>query len=323
MQGKDMSKTSANAEIKAGIDVSKAWLDVYLHPIGEAFRVSNDADGVHDLTRLLTRRRVASIVMEATGKWHRPVHRRLHQAGLAVAVVNPYRSRTFAAAMGRLAKTDAIDAKTLAAFAATLNPQATPPSPKLLSELQELMGAAAAAKAERTALRNRLHTIESPFLRRQTERLLAALGGHIERLETEIARRIKADDRLARRYAILTSIPGVGPVTAATLIAALAELGGLNAKQAAALAGLAPMNRDSGVLRGQRHIAGGRASVRACLYMAAISAARANPDLKRFYQRLREAGKKPKLALIAVARKLVILANTLIAENRPWTPCHP
>ena len=184
--------------------------------------------------------------------------------------------------------------------------------------LQELVHARNAATAERTALANRLAASQATFLRKELRGRLKSLEGHIERLETEIAARIAADPALARRYEILLSIPGVGPGVAANLLADLAELGSLDRHAIATLAGVAPFADDSGDTVGQRHIKGGRASPRRALYWAALSASRHNPDLSAFYKRLVECGKKPKLALTAVMRKLVILANTLLKENRLW-----
>jgi transposase len=323
MQGKEVTKTSVEGQGTAGIDVCKDWLDAHIHPAGVALRVANDKSGIRTLKAKFAKYGVELTVMEATGKWHRAAHRSLHQAGFSVAVVNPYRSREFAGALGQLAKTDKIDARTLALYGAALKPDATLPSPTALAELSELVVARSAAKEERTALSNRQGAAESKFLIKELKRRGEEIDDHIKNLDTEIDARIKADKDLARRYEILISIPGVGPVTASLLIAALSELGSLNAKQISSLAGLAPMNWDSGTMRGQRHIAGGRAHVRKALYMAAVAAARFNPALKIVYERLRNAGKKPKLALIAIARKLVILANTLIAEDRLWTENAP
>ena len=180
-----------------------------------------------------------------------------------------------------------------------------------------------AATAEATALGNRLGATQSGFLKSELRRRLASLRTHIARLEAEIDRQLQVDPILANRRAILMSIPGIGPITAVTLVSGLAELGACSDKAATLLAGLAPIARDSGESRGQRHIRGGRAPVRHALYMAALAAARYNPDLKAFYTRLRAAGKPAKLALVAVMRKLVVLANTLVTQNRMWTPIQP
>jgi transposase len=322
MQGQSLLEARSAHPVYVGIDVCKDHLDVYLHPLAQRGRVTNDRDGIRHLRRRLAGHDVALIVMEATGKYHRLAHRSLSQSGLAVAVVNPLRSRLFAEANGTLAKTDRVDAKMLAILGQALGPQARPPAPEAIEVLQELVHACNAATAERTALANRLAASQAAFLRKELRGRLKSLEGHIERLETEIAARIAADPALARRYEILLSIPGVGPGVAANLLADLAELGSLNRHAIASLAGVAPFADDSGDAVGQRHIMGGRASPRRALYWAALSASRHNPDLRAFYKRLRDSGKKPKLALTAVMRKLVILANTLLKENRLWAEHH-
>lgn len=318
MQGKSLLEARSAQPVYVGIDVCKAHLDVYLHPLTDRWRVVNDRDGIRQLKRRLAGNDVILVVMEATATYHRLAHRSLSQSGLAVAVVNPLRSRLFAEANGTLAKTDRVDAKVLAMFGQALSPQARPPAPEAIELLQELVHARNAATAERTALTNRLAASQAAFLRKELRGRLRSLEGHIERLETEMAARIAADPALARRYEILLSIPGVGSGVAANLLIDLAELGSLNRHAIASLAGVAPFADDSGEATGQRHIRGGRAGPRRALYWAALSAARHNPDLSAFYQRLRERGKKPKLALTAVMRKLAILANTLLKENRLW-----
>jgi transposase len=323
MQGKVMLEPSAEAPVYVGIDVCKDWLDIHLHPVGRALRLANSRDGLKALTRALRPYPVALVVMEATGKYHRAAHRMLHAIGLAVTVINPLRARLFAEAAGALAKTDAIDARLLAILGEGLAPQVTPPSDEALEALRELVRARAAARAETTAVVNRRHASQTAFLRAELARGAKNLGRHVARLEAEIARRIKVDPGLARRHAILLSIPGVGPVTAATLLADLAELGSCSGKAASLLAGLAPIARDSGQKTGERRIRAGRAGPRKALYMAALTAARHDPDLSAFYKRLRDAGKKPKVALVAVMRKLVVLANTLITEDRLWQPKRP
>jgi transposase len=322
MQGKVMLEAKAETVVYVGIDVSKASLDVYLQPIGRAFRVENSTEGLKSLRRDLAGLTVALIVIEATGKLHWLAHRILGGAGLPVAVINPYRSRKFADCLGQLAKTDQIDARLLALYGEMIHPQATPVPAKTLAELQELIRARQAATAEETALANRLSATESRIIRRLIKRQHRLLESIIAGLEQAIAAPIAGDPQLKRRYAILTSIKGVGPVTAAALLGGLSELGQLTGKKIAMLAGLAPVNCDSGERRGQRHIKGGRAHVRSVLYMAAVTAARCNPHLKAFYDHLRAAGKPPKLALTAVMRKLIILANTLIREDRQWKPNH-
>jgi transposase len=322
MQGKVTSEARAEIAVYVGIDVCKAWLDVYLHPIGRTLRVANSQEGCKRLALDLASSSVALIVMEATGKLHWFAHRALSQAGFTVAVVNPYRSRKLADALGQLAKTDAIDARLLAVYGATLEPKATPVPAKILAELQELVLARQAAKAAETALKNQYAAAGSAVLKRLLKAQLEAQARLLEALKNAIAALLAKDAGLHRRYELLTSIKGIGPIVAVTLVACLSELGVLAGAQLAALAGVAPINCDSGERRGQRHIKGGRAHVRSALYMAAVSAIRCNPDLKAFNARLRAAGKAPKVALTAVMRKLVLLANTLIREDRHWMPKH-
>lgn len=323
MQGKELSEQTADEPVYIGIDVSKAWLDVHIHPAGRSFRLANAKAGHKALARRLGVHDVALIVMEATGKWHRAAHRALAANGYPVSVVNPYRSRKLADAFGQLAKTDRIDARMLALFAERIRPRVTPPSPQFLCELRELVLARRSATRERTALKNRLGVTGSRLVARQLRARLRMIEREIKALEGESAVIVAADPGLARGFAILSSIPGIGPVAAATLLAELHELGKCSRQQIAALAGVAPMNRDSGTMRGRRAIKGGRQQVRNALYMAALAASRYNPDLKCFYRRLIAEGKKPKLALTAVMRKLVIIANTLIKEDRHWKPSKP
>lgn len=322
MQGKDMFETSTATPVYAGIDVCKDRLDVHVHPTGKVMRVSNDRAGAVRLGRALRELGVAGVVMEATGKYHRLAQRILHDAGLSVAVVNPLRARLFAEAIGVLGKTDALDARMLAMMGAVLEPAPTPPPPQALEDLRELVNARHAAMAERTALSNRLASSATAFLRAELRRRIAACSRHVARLDTEIERRIAMHPQMARRFAILLSIPGIGPVTAFALLTGLAELGACTARQAALLAGLAPIANDSGARNGPRSIRGGRMQVRNSVYMAALAASRHNPDLAVFARRLRQAGKKPKVILIAVTRKLVVLANALLTQDRFWTPDH-
>lgn len=317
MQAKDMSE-QATPPVYVGIDVCKERLDLHLHPLGLRMAVANDAGGWRRLKRALAGHQVVRVVMEATSRYHRAAHRSLHAAGIPVAIVNPLRARLFAEALGTLAKTDAVDARILALMAERLAPVTTPPARALVEAVQELDHARSVAIAERVALDNRHAITGNAFLRTELARRLRALDTHIDRIDAALVEAIAADPILANRHAILCSIPGIGTVTATALIANLDEIGTLSGKQAAALAGLAPVARDSGTTQGHRRIRGGRPPLRRALYMAALSAARFNPALRDLRQRLREKGKPNKLVLVAVARKLLVLANTLVAQNRPW-----
>lgn len=323
MQGKESSEQETADKSYVGIDVSQSWLDIHVLPLGMAFRVANTSEGHRLLKRRLKAYDVNLVALEATGKWHRQVHRSLYSSGYRTAVVNPLRARLFAKAIGLLAKTDQLDARMLAMFAMNLTPAARPPAPEHLQAIRELVQARSSAVAEQTALSNQRVGAETAFLCCQLDERLARIAKDIKDLDAEILRSIKEDDALARRYSILFSIPGFGAVTAATLLVCLAELGSCDHKQIALLAGLAPLADQSGQRDGRRTTCGGRSAVRRVLYLAALSAARFNRDMKAFYNRLTEHGKLKKVALVAIARKLIVLANTLIREDRLWQSTPP
>jgi transposase len=318
MQGQEASQQVTTSQSNAGIDVSKDWLDIHVLPQGRTLRVSNDPQGIGKLKRWLVPFDAVLIAVEATGKWHRPLCRSLHASGLPVAVVDPFRVRMFAKAQGILAKTDRLDARVLASFAAVMTPPARPPAPEAMEILKELVTARDSLAAQQAGLKNQLGAAHCAFLKRQLKARLARGEKDIAALEREILNRIEADEALARRHAILLSVPGFGPAVAASLVANLAELGACTAKQIGLLAGLAPIADESGKRQGVRVIWGGRAGARRMLYLAALSAARFNADMKAFYRRLIDDQKPAKLALVAVARKLVILANTLVSQDRIW-----
>jgi transposase len=317
MQGKEASEQE-RSKCTAGIDVSKSWLDAHVLPANKPLRVANTSEGIRQLKRWLLKHDVALVAVEATGKWHREACRSLNASQIAVAITDPYRVRMFAKAQGIFAKTDRLDAKVLAMFAALMSPSCRAPAPQALEAMQELVTARTSAVAEQTALKNQLSAATVIFLKRQLRARITQIAAHIEALEKECLKQIKADEGLARRFIILTSVPGFGNVVAITLIACLAELGTLSDKQIGALGGLAPVADDSGERQGVRVIWGGRGSVRRILYLAALSAKSFNNDMKIFYQRLIANGKAPKAALVAVARKLLLLANVLIAQDRTW-----
>jgi transposase len=261
--------------------------------------------------------------MEATGRYHRAAHIHLHGAGFQVSVVNPYRSRRFADVMGRLAKTDRIDAEVLARFGATIGPAATAPPSEVLTAIIELTVARRQIVQERIRLEHQKENVVSALIQSQIDARIVLCTRRCKELDAELLDLIRSEPRVARRFEILISIRGIGPTTAATLIAEMSELGSANAAQIAALAGVAPMNRDSGLHRGRRMIRGGRMGARNALYMTAIVAIRWNDGLKAFYDRLRAAGKSFKIAITAVMRKLLVLANSLVRENRLWSPTPP
>ena len=323
MQGKVSFEQDATSAVYVGVDVCKEWLDIHVLPQAESRRFGNDKAGIRQLKRMLSRLRPDRIVMEATGKFHRPAHRSLSGDGFAVAIIDPWRARQFAGCNGFLAKTDRIDARMLALLAAVLRPQPSGPASADIEALQELVNARAGAQGELTVVKNRCKAADTAFLRAELRRVMRALEQDVERLDREIERRITAQPDLCRKAEILTSVPGIGRITAAALIAGMDELGACSGKQAAMLAGLAPLADESGERRGRRSIRAGRPAPRRALYMAALSAQRYNPALAVFAKTLKAAGKPPKVILVAIMRKLVVLANALLAQNRLWTPTRP
>jgi transposase len=302
-----------------GVDISKDTLDVHLHPAAAARRFSNDAKGCSALITWLADFVIARIVFEPTGAYHHTFERRLAQAGLPLAKINPRQARRFAEAIGRYAKTDAIDAAMLARFAALLEPPVHAPVSATLDDMKELQVARRALVKDRVAALNRAHTHRSALLKRQATERLRQIERQIAAIDTALRALLTSDPALKTRFDILVSIPGLGETTALIMLVEMPELGSLEHRCAASLAGLAPMARDSGQQRGKRIIRGGRAHLRQALYMPALVAVRFNAELKAKYETLRSAGKPPKLALTAIMRKLIIMANALIRDGRTWT----
>lgn len=303
-----------------GIDVSKEWLDVASRPDGRVSRHRNTAEGIAALVAALAAEPPVLIVLEATGGLERPLAVALGEAGLPARVVQPGRVRHFARALGQHAKTDVLDARALAHYAEAVRPEARALPGEATRALQALLDRRRQLLAIRSAEQSRLLQATTEAVRRNVEALIAYLDGQLRQLEGEVATALQADPDWRLRDAILRSVPGVGPQTSRTLLGSLPELGRLSRQQVAALAGLAPRARDSGSTQGARSIFGGRAEVRTGLYMAALASVRHNPILKAFYRRLRDAGKASKVALIAVARKLLTILNAMIRDGKPWTP---
>ena len=300
-----------------GSDGAKGRLDRAVRPTGAHWHVTNDAAGFALLITRLDESPPTLIVLEATGGDARAVVSALAAAGLPVAVVNPRQVRDFAKATGKLAKTDALDAAALAHFA-----EAVQPTPHTVPREQDRALAAVLARRRPvvtmlTAAQNRLHTAVAP-VRHRIAAHIAWLEEALATLDGALARTSDADPRWREREARLRSVPGVGPVLATTLLAELPELGGLSRHQVAALVGVAPLNRDSGTLRGKRTVWGGRARLRAVLYMGALVATRHNPQLRDFYGRLCAAGKPKKVALTACMRKLITILNAVLRHGLPW-----
>lgn len=299
-----------------GIDISKAALDCHAYPAGIDRQFANTGKGHKALIAWLGQWEIERIAYEATATYHRALEQAL--ADMPCVKLNPERARRFAQATGTLAKTDRIDAAMLARMAAMLQPPVRPAQSAKQALLAELINARDGLMRDRTAIKNREKNLTLAILKRQAKQRLDQIARHIEALDTEIAQIIAADAQLARRHEILTSIDGVGTLTANQLIATMPELGTLENKQAASLAGLAPVARQSGQWKGKSFIRGGRANVRQALYMPALVAARYNPDLKAKYRQLIAAGKPAKIAITTVMRKLIVTANALLKADRLW-----
>lgn len=301
-----------------GIDVSKDRLDVAVGSGGGLSAFTNDPDGHRRLVELLRGVAPVRVVLEATGGYERAAVAALAAAGLPVIVLNPRRGREFARAAGVLAKTDRLDAGVLALYAERMKPPPRPlPTPQQ-RELEDLVARRAQLVGMLTQEKNRLGQTSSVAVRKSIEAVIKALRKQVDDTENQIARRIESSEVWKDAADRLDSVPGVGFKTVCVLLGALPELGTLSRQKIAALAGLAPVNRDSGAMRGKRSIAGGRADVRTALYMAALTAVRHNPVLKTFYQRLVAAGKPKKVALTAAAHKLLTILNAIIRDQTAW-----
>jgi transposase len=308
--------------ISVGIDVSKAALDVALSPQAKPFRVDNDREGIQKLLAKLPEPGTCVITLEGSGGYERLVIAELLDRGHRLAMVNPRQVRDFARGMGILAKTDALDAAVLARFGEVTQPRCLEKPAGPQAELQQLVERRRQLIELRTAETNRLYQASSKIAKRSIQAVLKLLEKQIETLESEIANLVDKHEDWKQKADILTSVPGVGPITAMSLLADLPELGQLSREAIASLVGLAPFNHDSGKLKGQRAIWGGRADVRTTLYMAALSAVRCNHTLKIFYKRLCNAGKPFKKAITACMRKLLVILNTMVKTNSTWNSNH-
>jgi transposase len=303
-----------------GIDVAKDRLDVHVRPGGEAFAVARDGNGLAMLVQRLQALAPALVAMEATGGYETVVASAVGAAQLPLAVVNPRQIRDFARATGKLAKTDRIDAAAIAHFAEAVRPAARPIADAEAQALGELVARRRQVIEMIIAERHRRRLAAQRRVIRAIERHLALLQAELSELEADIDGAIRKSPAWQADADLLVSVPGVGKATLRTLIAELPELGHLSRRKIAALVGVAPINRDSGTLRGRRTIAGGRAAVRTGLYMAALVASRANPVIAPYYAKLRAAGKTGKQALVACMRKLVVILNAILRDRKPWQP---
>lgn len=305
------------AGIFVGIDVSKTWLDIAVHEATETWRAGNDDEGIANLVKRLKQLKPTLVVLEATGGYEMQLVAELAHASLPIVVTNPRKVRAFARSTGKLAKTDKLDAKLLAHFAAAIRPAVR----SLPSEEEEQLTGLLVRRRQLvdmlTVEKNRLHTVR-PALRDDIKEHIAWLQAKLSKMDEEIDQFIKKSTLWKEKDAILRSTPGVGRVTSCTLLAMLPELGTLNRQEIAALVGVAPVNKDSGRKQGKRRVYGGRATVRSVLYMAALSAKRCNPRIKEFYEGLLRRGKEKKVALTACMRKLIVILNAMMRLNQPW-----
>lgn len=316
---KENIMTSQVPKYYVGIDVSKDMLDLFILPQQKRMQFKNQTIDIKKLVKKLSGFPGAHIILEATGGYEKPVAHALTQAFMPVSIVNPRRIRDFAKALGQLAKTDQIDARIIALFGEKIQPQAK----VVYHENQQQLAENNARRRQLidmiTMEKNRLAKVSDP-LKKSIKRVLDTLEKELQSITQAQEQAIQQDAAGAQKSALLQSVKGVGTIIAAALIADLPELGRLSHKEITALAGLAPYNRDSGTLKGKRTIWGGRASVRCSLYMAALVAIRHNAPITAFYQRLCQAGKAKKAAIVACMRKLLIVMNAMIRNNQPWQP---
>ena len=311
--------TDSSAALLVGIDVGKDKLDLARSDTTEVCTVTNDPAGIESLVQTMTQAQPALIVVEATGGYERPVVEALLEADLPVAVVNPAQVRHFAKALGILAKTDAIDARVLVIFAAHAAPRLAVKRAKSRVELEDLLTCRRQLLKVRTEQVNCRSVTRSPRARKAIDAVLKTVNRQIDRLDEQIGKLINSDEELRRQDQLLQSVPGVGPILSATLLAELVELGTTKRTQISALVGVAPFNHDSGRLRGKRAICGGRASVRNVLYMATLAAIQCNPVIRRFAERLKAAGKLKKVVIVACMRKLLTILNAMLRDQLEWS----
>ena len=317
LQGRDPCMDDS-INVCVGIDVSKATLDVHLLAENRSIKLPNTSAGFNQLLAQLPAAGTCRIVLEATGGYERRLVGELSAAGHFVSVANPRQVRDYAKSRGIRAKTDRIDALVLAMFARDIKPRPIAQTHEKQAELDQLVTRRRQLVQLRTAETNRLETGLAKVVRQSLQRSIDALTKDITRVDRAILELVQSNDDWKNRFELLKSVPGVGDVTAATLVAELPELGQLNRQKISALVGVAPHPDSSGKREGVRFVQGGRKSLRNVLYMAALSAARHNPDLKKFADRLRARGKKAKVILTACIRKLIVILNTMVKNNSPW-----
>ncbi|WP_421870410.1 IS110 family transposase [Motiliproteus sp.] len=304
-------------EISVGVDAGKSKLDIHLHPLEMHFSIPNTDEPIHKMLGVLKQHNIKRIVVEATGRYEHAFVFACDQAGLPIVVVNPTKVRRFAQALGVWAKTDKLDAAVIAQFAAMMKPKAKPIPDKESREIKDLLIRRSQLLEMSTMEKNRAQIMPKP-LQRSIKSVLNHLQKQIDKITEQLDQRVLERKEWRMRLEILTSVPGVGRVLVYTLMSELPELGQLNRKEIAALVGVAPINRESGSFNGKRRIRGGRHRVRTVLFMAMLSSIQCNPVFKAYYERLKAAGKLPKVALIACMRKLIVILNTMVKNGEKW-----
>jgi transposase len=303
-------------KIFVGIDVSKHKLDIYFYPVGKYFQVGNNLSGFKQLLQKLSSFEVDLVAMESTGMYHRDIFYFLSDNNFKVSILNPLRVRNFAKSLDYLAKTDKIDAKNIALFAAKLNPRISNPPSKSERRLDSLNRRRKQLIKIRASEKTRIQTESDSFVSKEISKNIKILSKQIDKIDCEIDSVLQSDETLNSKFKTLKTIPGVGDKVAKSLITDLPELGKVSNKQISSIVGVAPKNRDSGLYKGERKISGGRQNLRCDLYMSVLSIIKGNSSLKIFYQNLVKRGKKPQIAIVATIRKIVSIANSLIKNNQ-------
>lgn len=311
------NKKNASNGVNIGIDVGKSQLDICIHERQAIFAVENSKEGIRKLLGRLGRYRVARVVVEATGRYEHPFLEAALDKGLPVIVCNPIQIRRYAGVIGQLAKTDEIDCRVIAQYAATIEPEVRQHRTKKVLKIRDLLARRRQLIEMATMEKNR-YQIMPAFLRSDIKRLIGHLERQIEKVDKQLAVAVEAEDTWREKRHIMLSMPGIGEVMANTLLGDLPELGELTNKQIAALTGVAPFNRDSGKLRGKRRIRGGRHSVRTVLFMASMTAVQHNPVIRKFYQQMVARGKHKKIALTACMRKMIVILNAMVRDRVDW-----
>lgn len=307
----------SRSSVNVGVDVGKEVLDICIHEKGLHWQERNTPEGVRNLLNRLAHYQVERLVMEATGRYQFLLAEQAYVKEIPVCIMKPLSIRRYAGAIEQLAKTDKIDAQVIAEFAAVIKPRPTPAKSKKLILIKDLLARRRQVMEMRTQELNRLQ-IMGKQIAASCKRLLNHLDKEVARIEAMLDEQVDAEDEWAEKKELLMSAPGIGNTMVYTLLADLPELGTMSNKQAAALVGVAPINRDSGKLRGKRRVYGGRAGVRTTLYMATLSATQCNPVIRQFYQRLVAMGKHKKVAITACMRKFIIILNAMLRDNMAW-----